>query len=332
MRPTAFGGKSLGFLGLLLAAFFVSPYTNLFFLQIAFFCVLLGASVVWCVRNVQGVGGRLIEPRPFAAGARDVALEAQLTSTRRTCRAVRLELQLEDDVHVVLRDAVDIARGATTRIEGVLPQLPRGIHAIRAAYAVSTFPFGLFRASRRLEAPPALIVFPSPAEIPGLRGGGGLAAAASALGDGPLVPGDDIVSSLREWRDGDSMRRMHWRATARRGRPIVKEQDGDSGGGLAVVFDRRGEPERIERALAELSALALAARERAEPLELVSQGMRERFGEGGAPIDELLRWLAATDVLPMTAAAPPSAPAGALRLPRRVAPGLVHAAPAEATA
>ena len=51
--------------------------TNLFFLQIAFFCVLLGASAVWCVRNVQGAGGRLIEPRPFAAGARDVALEAQ---------------------------------------------------------------------------------------------------------------------------------------------------------------------------------------------------------------------------------------------------------------
>lgn len=329
MRPTAFGAKTMGFLALLVVAFYVSPYSNLFFLQLAFLCVLLATSALACARNLRGVTGRAFAPRPFAAGAADTELATELVGPQRGARAVRLELRLKDGTRAALLEPVDLVAGGRAHVTGRLPGLPRGIHAIASLRAQSSHPLGLFVATRALDAPAELVVFPAPVELPGLRRGGGLRGAAAALGDGPLVPGDDVVSSLREWREGDAPRDVHWRATARRGKRIVKERDGDAGAGLVVVFDRRGDAAGIEQALGELSALALAARERAEPLELLSQDHHRRYGEGGAPLDELLHWLAATAALPTNAAAPPHAPAGALRLPRRARPTPVRAGAVE---
>ena len=315
MRPTRFGVKGFAFLLLLFAAFFVSPYSNLFFLQIAFFCVFLAASMFWCAMNLRRVGGRVLEPRPFAADSDGATLESELRVTGRVARSVRIELQLENGNRIELLDAFDVSPTSTARVEGALPAMARGLYRIRAARAWSAYPFGLFRSARTLLAPSALAVFPRPVDVPGVRGCG-LAATVAALSDGPLVPGEDVVGSLREWRDGDSVRHVHWRATARRGRPIVKDRDDSSATGLAIVFDRRGESDVIEHALAELTTLTIAARERAEPIELLSQGIHERFGEGARPIDELLRWLAGAMPLDQSAPAPPSAPAGAFRLPR----------------
>lgn len=317
MRPTAFGAKAIGFGGLLVGAFFVSPYSNLFFLQIAFLGALLGASAFGCARNVARLTGRVHEPRPFAAGSVDAVLDGELAGTRRTTHAVRIEFVLANGTRAVLCDAVEVPPATIVRVRGGLPPLPRGIHGIRAARAISTSPFGLFRAARTLVAPPALVVFPAPIDLPGLRTAAGLAAVAASLGDSPIVPGDDVVAGLREWRDGDSPRSVHWRATARRGQPIVKERDGSSGECVVVVLDRRGDATRVERALGETATLALASRDRAEPIELISQDTHLRFGEGGAPIDDLLRWLAGASVLPADAPSPPTGPPRALHLPRR---------------
>ncbi len=315
MRPTRLGVKAVGFLLLLFVAFFVSPYSNLFFLQLAFFCVFLVQSAWWCRRNVARLRGRVVTPRPIPADSDDAVLECDLVAERHGARSVSVEIRRERRTTTRLSGIVDLPAGRESRHGFHLPPLPRGLHRARTVRVSSSFPFGLFRSSVALEGELELAVFPRPVEIAGLRSGG-LASAVAALSGGVLVPGNDVVGHLRDWREGDSQRGVHWRATARRGRPVVKERDGDSGEGVAVVIDRRGDPEQVERALAELATLALAARERAESIEVFSQGGRTRYGDCAQPIDDLLRWLAAAEILPADAPAPQSGPAGALRLPR----------------
>ena len=61
---------------------------------------------------------------------------------------------------------------------------------------------------------------------------------------------------------GDSLRAVHWRATARRGRLVVREWEAAGGQGLEVVLDRRCAPAELEEALEALSALVHVARAR----------------------------------------------------------------------
>ncbi|MFO1053583.1 MAG: DUF58 domain-containing protein [Planctomycetota bacterium] len=315
MRPTRLGVKAVGFLLLLFVAFFVSPYSNLFFLQLAFYCVFLVQSAWWCRRNVARLRGRVVTPRPIPADSGDAVLECDVVAERHGARSVSVEIRRERRNTTRLSGIVDLPAGREGRHGFHLPPLPRGLHRARTVRLSSSFPFGLFRSSVALEGELELAVFPRPVEIVGLRSGG-LAATVAALSGGVLVPGNDVVGHLRDWREGDSQRAVHWRATARRRRPVVKERDGDSGEGVSVVIDRRGDPEQVERALAELATLALAARERAESIEVFSQDGRTRYGDCAQPIDDLLRWLAAAEILPSDAPPPQGGPAGALRLPR----------------
>jgi uncharacterized protein (DUF58 family) len=84
-------------------------------------------------------------------------------------------------------------------------------------------PFGLMRTLRTQPAPQSLLVLPKryplgDVRLPGSRRfqHGGVALAMS-VGD------SDEFFSLRDYRPGDPLRRIHWRSWAKAGRPIVKE-------------------------------------------------------------------------------------------------------------
>ncbi|MGE0143544.1 MAG: DUF58 domain-containing protein [Planctomycetota bacterium] len=315
VAPTRFGLKALAFLAMLVAAFFVSPYSNLFFLQLGFYCVLLVASMFWVARNLAGVSGECVEPRPFATLADSGTLHAALRKRRGVARAVGLTVRLNDGTTIRLADRFEVDSRCDRSVEGRLPRLPRGVHEIRSVTATSAYPLGLWRASRAIAAPREFVVFPAPVDELRLRGRG-VGSVLAALGGAVGEPSDDSIANLREWREGDQPQRIHWRATARRGKWIVKEPELESGDALCVVLDRRiADPAVFERALAELVTLTLAARESAESLQLVSQGITASFGDRGEPLDRLLRWTALADRLPSDAPSPPIAPAGAFRLP-----------------
>ncbi len=215
MRPTRLGVKAVGFLLLLFVAFFVSPYSNLFFLQLAFYCVFLVQSAWWCRRNVARLRGRVVTPRPIPADSGDAVLECDVVAERHGARSVSVEIRRERRNTTRLSGIVDLPAGREGRHGFHLPPLPRGLHRARTVRLSSSFPFGLFRSSVALEGELELAVFPRPVDIVGLRSGG-LAATVAALSGGVLVPGNDVVGHLRDWREGDSQRAVHWRATARR--------------------------------------------------------------------------------------------------------------------
>ena len=307
MRPTGLGIRATLFYLLLVTAFFAAPYANLFFLLLVFLTLLGLFNAVSTYRNLEGVGGKVveIEPTPASAGA---SFRARLFGGSRTCYAVRLELEIEG--HEPVGVPVGLIRGETV-VNGSLPALPRGLYRIVAARLVSSWPLGLVRRRVELETPGELIVYPAPAALATTRdGGGGVGDLYDALGlnDGFLQP-----SNLRDYRPGDELRLVHWKASARRTELVVKEWEGGTGSGHELLLDRAVEKDELDDALQVVSALALAAKEQKEPLTVHSQGMSATFGADHEPWRELFRFLAAA--APVSGPPPPSVSPSVLRLP-----------------
>ena len=98
----------------------------------------------------------------------------------------------------------------------------RGVYEIPEVVVVSMFPFGMFRAVRRFSLTGAIAVYPKPAAV------------SRALDQDAEKHGENSSGSLetltvaldylqhREFLKGDSLRRLDWKASSRRGIKIVK--------------------------------------------------------------------------------------------------------------
>lgn len=313
MRPTALGWKGAAFFAALVGAFFAAPYSNLYFMLMVFLGCLGVLGTLWTAGNLRGVEASLgpLAPMP-AGGAQPFVVDWD--GGGRAHFDVRLELDLGKSSRGEARAEVVTDEQRTV---GALPALPRGVYPLHRAFVYSTYPLGLARARRAVEAPTELVVYPRPADLPEARSGGELVAHLS--GDLGGVAGADQPSGLREFRDGDELRSVHWRASARRGTLVVKEWEGDAARGLEVVLDRRCEAGALEEALSLVCALALVARDEKEALTLHTQGASATYGGDHEPWNALFRLLAAADALPPGGPAPPAASPAVLRLP-------VHAA------
>ena len=117
----------------------------------------------------------------------------------------------------------------------VLPEVRRGRYRIDAA-AVVEDPFGLERIELTLERQPALVVYPRLVQLDRLFSDSG---AHAREGRRMLLqrPSGFDVHSVREYVEGDSLRKVHWRSTARRGHLMVKELEDSPRDELAVVLD-----------------------------------------------------------------------------------------------
>jgi uncharacterized protein (DUF58 family) len=100
------------------------------------------------------------------------------------------------------------------------------------------FPFGLFSKSLELDAPGQTLVYPTlePVAVPPRFG--------SARDGGEAVTGlgsaGAEVTGLREYVQGDSMRRIHWRASLRRSELLVREVESESEAEVEVRLRTRG--------------------------------------------------------------------------------------------
>ena len=97
-------------------------------------------------------------------------------------------------------------------------------------------PFGLARRVDATRGSTALTVIAPPLELPEIALGG---RGDVALGRQRLRSGGHELHGVREHQPGESLRGVHWPATAHRGRLMVKELDDPGGDELAVVLDAR---------------------------------------------------------------------------------------------
>jgi uncharacterized protein (DUF58 family) len=157
---------------------------------------------------------------------------------------------------------------------------------------------GLARALRPQPAPATLLILPRrypvpPITLPGARRyqHGGIALAQS-VGDS-----EEFVS-LRDYRPGDPLKRIHWRSWARTGRPVVREYQDEFFVRHALVLDTftPAPTPAFEEAVSVAASLACSVNTQESLLDLLFVGTEAyavTAGRGVGHIDRMLEILAA---------------------------------------
>lgn len=197
--------------------------------------------------------------------------------------------------------------GRWTHLPLRTPALRRGVHPLRPLEIRSQGLTGLFSARGRLESPGEVVVYPRHwvlrrFPLPAHRG---TDAAASSREDraGPEVDG------IREYREGDPLRHIHWRSTARRGTLVVRRFLREGSPRATLLLDAR-EGIGFEDLVRAAASILRFATDAGSPVRLITD-------QSGRLFDVVGGWLQGLDLLARvttTGRLPPS------ELHRRAAP------------
>ena len=127
-------------------------------------------------------------------------------------------------------------RGSSLLVRYILPAMRRGRYRFEAVRAVFEDPFALARSEVLLGAESTLLVYPRLVELDRVFSEIGGATQAGGRVLLRRTAGFDL-HSVREYQEGESLRKVHWRTTAKRGELMVKELEDMPHDEVAVVLD-----------------------------------------------------------------------------------------------
>ena len=134
------------------------------------------------------------------------------------------------------RETPLVRRHGRLRGRYTLRRVPRGRYPVEEASIVIEDPFGLERVSVDLPTGAAILVYPRLVELDRLFSESG---ARTPEGRRLLMrrPSGFDLHSVREYEQGESLRRVHWPSTAKRGQLMVKELEDSPRDESAVLLD-----------------------------------------------------------------------------------------------
>ena len=166
------------------------------------------------------------------------ALEGRVIVRSRS-RIPKLWLEVEDQSSVpnhASKRVVTLGSRGVDAWNYATPARVRGLYELGPLRVVATDPFGFFRMERVFGETAAILVYPNAPELPNFY-----IPPANLPGEGRfrrrthnVTPN---VSGIREYEPGDSYNRIHWPATARAGRPMVKQFELDPASDIWIILD-----------------------------------------------------------------------------------------------
>lgn len=167
----------------------------------------------------------------------------------------------------------------------------RGRYDTVACELSSSFPFVLFRRRRKVDCLAGVTVYPELGDVSGIDLSSG-----KVGGSARLAGLGDELHSLREYRAGDDVRNIHWKASAKSDALIVREFAGHDAARITLVLDnlreagegagRSGSPaaedseEVFEKAVSLAASLARHFLDEGYMVRLVSCRSAIPFGAG----------------------------------------------------
>ena len=124
----------------------------------------------------------------------------------------------------------EIAADALQRVELFVPPWQRGWLRVERIVIATRYPFGLFRAWSVPQFNARALIYPTPAGDYALP----VPSTGTRLLAGQGLSGEDDFTGLREYRPGDSPRRINWKALAREQGLLVKHFSGGAFGELRL--------------------------------------------------------------------------------------------------
>lgn len=163
----------------------------------------------------------------------------------------------------------------------------RGIFGLKGVFLESGFPFIFFRKKIEIPLGKELIIFPEIIEIepPVFK----------TLGGTPTIKrgtSEDMLY-LREFRKGDDLKKIDWKATAKAGTLIIKETSMEESESVLIIVDNTPpEGDLFEKAVSCAASLAIRYIEEGFSVGLLSLDQSVPFGRGKEHLYVILRRLA----------------------------------------
>jgi uncharacterized protein (DUF58 family) len=131
----------------------------------------------------------------------------------------------------------DLGPGARDELVSTITPLRRGLLRFERLRLMRADPLGLINAIATLRAPDTLLVLPRIHPLPPLALSGGRRLQQGGVALSQHVGDSEEFLQLRDYRAGDPLRHIHWRAFARTGKPVVKEFQDEFFTRYALVLD-----------------------------------------------------------------------------------------------
>jgi uncharacterized protein (DUF58 family) len=190
----------------------------------------------------------------------------------------------------------------------------RGLQTFTGFRIGTKFPFALFRKTREVREQGEVLVLPAVYPVPPP------APRARQIGESlvPRLGRRGEFFGLREYRDGDDRRDIHWRSTARTGRLLVREYEEEAQQRATVLIDNALPPdadedaqEALEQAISLAASLSSTYLELGYAVRLIARGAALPFSAGPPQRARILKALAlletVTDEVSFAAAPDPRA-------------------------
>ena len=242
--------------------------------------MLLGGFGAWL--NLRGVRLRVPDAARATAGT-SFPLRLEITRPGFGLAARDLELTLPQALRRRTASVVlpELRRGGAREVTLVHCLRARGWHRELQVQISSTFPLGLVQHRLHFRLPVEILVTPALGQ---LRSVEELVvwrrSQASRERERSCRPGEEEFQGLQEWRQGLPRRRIHWRASARHGRPLVRLLVGEASPRVHLVLatgvgefgGEEGEHRPFERAVSLAATLASSILQQGYPLRVSLAG------------------------------------------------------------
>ncbi|WP_395726481.1 DUF58 domain-containing protein [Nakamurella sp.] len=231
-------------------------------LRVGIFAAVLPllAMLAWSVRSVRLSADHLVAPARLVPGSRGT-VQLTITNTGST-RTAALEVTEPPTPELTggLRCLMPPLRAShRAQTEFGLRPLRRGRFVLRAPTIRVGDPFGLWEDIRTLDVRTTVLVVPTLVDLAGMPPSAGSRSAAADRAVAGVSSGDPDVG-IREYRNGDDIRTVHWRASARHDELMVRLNEPVSHGGAVIMLDHRAAGHAGEGATSSLeTAVTLAA-------------------------------------------------------------------------
>lgn len=238
----------------------LDPYRGQFYGLFVMSAGLTMANFLVGLLMLRRLSGELRVPARAVAGS-EVKVTV-LVSNRSKRPTYDVEASLPRDL-VGLGSARDstrshLAPGQQVGLDVHFRALKRGAYRIGPAYVGSTYPLGIVRLSRQIGKAQTLLVTPRIHPMRSLRLHTGMRHQPGGL---PMASqqGESLeFVGVRDYRPGDSPRRIHWKLFARRGQPVVREFAQEYFSRIGIILDTYRPPraQDFEAALETVASLA----------------------------------------------------------------------------
>ncbi|NQT89409.1 DUF58 domain-containing protein [bacterium] len=133
---------------------------------------------------------------------------------------------------------LQLRAGETLSIPYTAVASRRGVFALTRVALSTRFPFGFFHQDRTRRVESELVVYPRLGVVsPNLLGRAQTLAQTRRTSQS--TRGEEEFRNLREYRHGDNPRWIHWKTSAKLGRPLVKEHEAVVAERVFIVLDTR---------------------------------------------------------------------------------------------